>query len=764
MRTIKILSIITLLFTSMSIGQNASLIGEITDAESGNGIGSVNIIINNNRYGTSSDNKGNYFFDNIQPGSYEIVFSHIGYKSEKIFIKLEAEEKEVINIKLIPTPINLGEAIVTSTLYEKLIKETPIPIETISKKEINNKNYTNIAEALQNEPGLSIRKDGIWATEATIRGMSQNNIVTIIDGARIETSTNLAAGMSLIDINDIERIEVIKSGASSIYGSGAMGGVVNIISKYQSYSDKFIISGSLSSGFNSVNDGRIGTLTLFANSKAWRIKLNSSYRDAKDTQIPSGRLPNSSFRDNNISASIGLKPFSNQELILNIQSFNALDVGITGGATFPESASAKYLKANRKLYSAEYKINNISERFLSLSAKAFHQKIFRDVEVIPNPNTRLNPGADHKIYGANLNTRFLIKNNNYFVAGFDYWQREYNGYRYRHIIPQNRVIFEKPLPDAMFQSLGIYLHNDLILIPDKLNLMFGGRYDFIIVSNKDVDNPVYIETNGVRNDNPPKNPLASFASTKEENQSWSINVGTLYSVTNDINFTLNISRSFRAPNLEERYQFIELFGFTYLGNPSLKPEEGYFIDFGMQYRSDKFSARINTFFNSLNNLVVDEFNTVDSLFRKTNIGKANLYGFETAFEADIYNNFILYGNISYVRGKDVDLKSDLPQMPPLSSRFGIRTPVIYFASIDFSASVSADQNNVSTDEQKTPGYTLFDISINSKEFNIGSTKTSLHLGVQNIFNKSYRNHLSTYRGILVEEPGRNIFARLNIGW
>ncbi len=754
-----------LLILSFSINaQNSLLYGTVKDAKTGTELSGVNIIVDNNRFGTSSDSKGNYFFENIPAGNYEIVFSHIGYKNVKYLISLSPGIKEIFDVQLEPTPINLGEALVTSTLYDKLIKETPIPIETISKKELDKKNYTGIADALQNEPGLSIRKDGIWGSETTIRGMSQNNVVTIIDGSRIETSTNLAAGMSLIDINDIERIEVIKSGASSIYGSGAMGGAVNIITKSNSYSDKFIFSGTLASGFNSVNDGKLGTLSLFANSKNWKIKLTGSYRDAKNVKTPGGILPNSNFKDNNLSALLGFKPFNNHELNVNFQLFRASDVGISGGSTFPQNASAKYLTANRELYSVDYKIENISKSILSLSVKGFHQKIFREVEVIPNPNARLNPGANHFIYGGQFKMRLLINDLNYLVTGFDYWEREYNGYRYRYVIPMNRIIYEKPLPDAKFKSYGFFLHNDVVLIPEKLNLLIGGRYDFINVSNDAVDNPIYIETNGERNNNPPKNPLASFTNANVDNQSWSVNIGTLYSLIPELNFTLNLSRSFRAPNLEERFQFIELFGFTYLGNPDLEPEEGYFFDFGTQLRKNNISARANIFFNSLSNLVTDEFDYTDSLFRKVNVGNANLYGLEFAFEVDFINNFVLYGNASYVMGKDLDLNTNLPQIPPFNAIIGLRTPLLYFMNIDFTAYMVSDQNKVAPGESLTPGYAKFDLIFNSKQFSIGLLNASINIGIENVFDKSYRNHLSTYRGIIVEEPGRNFYARLNITW
>ena len=71
--------------------------------------------------------------------------------------------------------------------------------------------------------------DGPWATSINIRGLSENRLVILVDGHRVETATDLTASFSMIDVNDIERAEVIKGAQSSLYGTGAMGGIVNII-------------------------------------------------------------------------------------------------------------------------------------------------------------------------------------------------------------------------------------------------------------------------------------------------------------------------------------------------------------------------------------------------------------------------------------------------------------------------------------------------------------------------------------------------------
>ncbi|MCK7522972.1 MAG: TonB-dependent receptor plug domain-containing protein [Ignavibacteriales bacterium] len=121
----------------------------------------------------------------------------------------------------------------------------------------------------------------MWGTDINIRGLSRQNVVTLVDGNRVETAANHAAGLSLIDMFDIQRIEVIKGGVSSLYGTGATGGVVNVMTKSPSYTDDLYLSGTLSSGYNSVNEGGIGNLSLTAASNKAFVKVSGSLRSAR---------------------------------------------------------------------------------------------------------------------------------------------------------------------------------------------------------------------------------------------------------------------------------------------------------------------------------------------------------------------------------------------------------------------------------------------------------------------------------------------------
>jgi hemoglobin/transferrin/lactoferrin receptor protein len=487
-------------------------------------------------------------------------------------------------------------------------------------------------------------------------------------------------------------------------------------------------------------------------------------RYADDTETPEGTLENSQFKDNNISASVGVRPFVNHELKVDYQRFSATDVGIPGGNPFPATAKATYPTELREMYSAKYEVKNLLPSLMNVSAKYFHQLIERRVEIIPNANAVTNTGADHIIDGFQFQTDWYLSSTNRLIAGVDYWQREYEGSRTRTIIPQNKIIVDSPVPNSTYKSLGIFAQDEILLMQDRLNITVGGRYDFINVSNEATSNPNYIIVNGNRNDNPPVIPEASYAATEDDDKSWSANIGLLYKVLKDVDLSLNLARAFRSPTLEERYQYIDLGGTVYLGNPNLEPEKSYSIDFGVRYWGELFSLKANAFYNTFDDLVADQYDQTDSLFRSQNIGEAELYGFELSAEVNPYRDLVTYFTAAYVRGKDTGKDENLSEIPPLNGYIGIKSPVSDLFNFDLNAKYATEQNDVALGEPTTPGYVTMNFYLNSFPIKLGLVDLQLFAGVENILDKAYRNHLSTYRGLIALEPGRNIFAKIKLSW
>ena len=750
------LLLISFLLTQLNFGQNNRIFGVVSGEDPiNNGVVKIMELDIN----TFTNQGGEYLFSNIPDGNYTIIFSYLGYKEKTEKINIKSGQSYQLNVTLNKRIIQIGEIQVTSSRSEQIVKEVSLPIEYISESQIDKNSTNTISDLLNKESGLSVVKDGPWATTVNIRGLGKQNIVYLIDGNRIETSTNIAAGLSLMDLNDIESVEVVKSGLSSLYGTGATGGVINIKTKDAEFNDKIYLSSQLINSYNTVNSGFSNYLNIRTGSTNWSAKLNGSFRKADDTETPEGKLENSSFRDESLNASIKYTPINDLVINFDYQKFAGYDVGIPGGDPFPKNALAKYKYARRQLFDASVHYNNITKTLIKTKIKFYQQLISRSVELKPNPMVTANPMADHTTNGILLQTDWFISNTNYLVAGLDYWQRKYEGTRTVNNRARNVIAVDKPIPNSKFRSLGFFAKDEISLLENRLNISLSGRYDFINITNEKTNNPVSMIVNG-NQIQPPVNQFASYDAFDENNKSISGGVGAVYKFYNNLDFTFNFGYNFRSPSLEERYQFIDLGGIVYLGNPKLKPEEGIYFDTGIRIWKDNFTFRINGFLNSFSNLVIDDVFIPDSIYTKQNVGEARLYGFDSRIDFNFYDDYLIYANAAYVRGEDLTKNENLPEISPFNGLLGIIVPVADLLKIDLAASFSADQNNIGLGEKKTGGYIFYDATVMSNDINIGIVNFNVITGIQNIFDKKYREHLSTYRGINNLEPGRNIFVKL----
>ncbi|MCJ7552536.1 MAG: TonB-dependent receptor, partial [Ignavibacteriaceae bacterium] len=644
--------------------------------------------------------------------------------------------------------------------------------------------------------GISMISDGVWSTDLNIRGLSRNNIVTIIDGTRIETANDISARLSMIDLNDVDRIEVIKGAASSVYGTGATGGIVNIVSRQPSFNKNYLNSGSVSLGYNSVNNLRAISGNIFNSGYFWSSKISGSYRKADNIETPSGELKNSQFTDYSLSASMNIQPFNNHLLKFNYQLFKAEDVGIPGATPlFPDNADVRYPKEKRELFSAGYEIQNISSVFSKVLVRYSHQFILRDVENIPNivqniPGAgsflplrvsvlKITPTADHNSHNFLAQTNLIFARNNLLTLGIDYWSRSYNGERLKYQLIEtldstgttvvnaliNKVIAEKPLPDSKFQSVGFFAQDDYEMLKDKLKFSLGARVDKIIVSGQTTLNPLYEINNGIIDYSPPTQKVI-WEKTEVDDISYSSNLGLNFSATSNLDLTLSLGYSFRSPSLEERFQYIDLGSRVRIGDPNLKPEKGYSTDFGIRYYSSNLKIISSLFYNYITDIVVEKPGIFEERLAqiKTNIGEARLYGFDLLVNYNFYKDWLIYSTVSFVKGDDLSEDTNLPQIPPLNGTLGLKIFLANVIETELSSTIYAAQNDIAIGEIASPGYAVSNFSVNLKNIEFTPARLQIFAGVENIFNKSYRSHLSTTRGGMTIEPGRNFYIKLVTGW
>ncbi len=776
-----------LLFTGLIFSQDASLKGKIIDSNTDEAVQGAAVFISQN-YLVYSNISGEYQLNNIHDGLYTIKISRPGYKALSGQINITNGENKK-DFSLSASLIQFDEVIVSTDRNDKYLRNSPYSELLLAKNEVEKKPFQSLPDALKGEPGVALLRDGIWGTEISIRGLNRENVVTLIDGNRIATSTDVAARLSMVDMNDVQKIEIIKGASSAIYGSGAIGGIVNIITKSPEFYDNFSIGGNATAGYNSVNNMSAWSGSVYTGSAFWTSKFSGSYRKAGNTQTPAGELLNSQFEDYSFSGALNIKPIENNFLKLDYQLFKANDVGIPGASVFPASAEVRYPDEKRELFSAGYEIQNISNILYKLSVRYAYQSIERDVENIPHtvqnvPATlttpakrvsvlKITPDADHKNNNLQIQGNFLLDEGNNLVLGLDYWDRSYNGNRQKYqqvdvldnngniASTTNLITGEKPLPDSKYKSLGIFAQDDAELLKDKLSLSLGVRMDKINVTGETTLNPIYVITNGVINYTPPGQ-IVLWNQIDDNDISYSGNLGLKYSINTNLDVTLSLGLSFRSPSLEERFQYIDQGSYVRVGDPNLKPEKGKSADLGLRYYESDLRFVSSVFYNYFDDLVTEIPGTFEgrNAYIKTNIGNARMYGFDLSAEYNFYKEYVLHAFASYVKGDDLTANGDLPEIPPLNGSIGFKFGLFNKFEADLTSRIFAEQNKVAAGEMTTPGYAVFDFQLNTKRFNFSSLRMQIFAGVENIFDKNYRDHLSTTRGSITVEPGRNFYIKL----
>ena len=137
-----------------------------------------------------------------------------------------------------------------------------------------------------------------------------------------------------------------------------------------------------------------------------------------------------------------------------------------------------------------------------------------------------------------------------------------------------------------------------------------------------------------------------------------------------------------------------------------------------------------------------------------------MYGFDFKADYNVIDNLVLSAAVSYVRGEDTKAKTSLPQIPPFNARIGARYSFPKICSAELDWTLVAKQGKVAEGEVKTAGYGKLDFAVNSVNFRIiHGLWLQVFAGIDNITDNTYTNHLSTNRGSISIEPGRNFFAR-----
>ncbi len=227
-----LLMLINLGITHLSMTQQSTITGRIKSSE-GEFLSFANIAILGTSLGTSADENGLFTLANVPPGQYKVVASYVGYEANLKKVEISEDVFIVVDFTLLTSASSLDEVVVTGTLKEVNRLESPVPVEVYSPAFFRRNPTSNMFEALQNINGVrpQLNCQVCNTGDIHINGLEGPYTMVLIDGMPIVSSLGSVYGLSGIPTALVERIEIVKGPASSLYGSEAIGGLINIITK-----------------------------------------------------------------------------------------------------------------------------------------------------------------------------------------------------------------------------------------------------------------------------------------------------------------------------------------------------------------------------------------------------------------------------------------------------------------------------------------------------------------------------------------------------
>ncbi len=725
--------------------------GTIEDANTHEKITGVNVYIPELNKGTISDTNGKYQLEHIPQGFLKIQFSHIGYKTVVKTLNMY-NEKVVLNIALENTFIESEEVIVTaggiSTQHQNAIK-----IETYHLHGRDDISSGSLINDITSVPGVYAISKGSGVITPVIRGLSTTNLILVNNGVRMENFQFSENHPFLIDESTVDRIEIIKGPASLLYGSDAIGGVLNLISEKPAPTGK--IKGSILTTYNTNTAGINTGAGLKGTQKdiSWGLRGNiKSYTDFTDGNHTI--VPNSRYNTRTFSVFSGIhKHFGALRMFY---TYNQMDLGMTVPDVIDEITSNN--RRNEVWY------QNLDNHLFITKGKLFlnrwtietdfsYQKNHRKLNTVPaNEHYTAVDMSLHTI-GYQARTVFNISETTKYIVGYQgMFQKN------RNADTPSRV-----LPDYSLCDNSLYTLYQAT-ISKKLNMQSGIRFDM-----RNYDVPEQEKSAHSHEEPHEEDEDEHLERLTRQYGNISASGGVIYSINDDLMLRGNIAMAYRTPHISELTQD-GIHGTRYeTGDRSLKSQRNYETDISIHYHSEKLKYDLAVFYNFIEHYIflaptadtTEDGHTVYA-YRQEN---AVLYGLESGIEYYFLSWFSLKCTFSNVTGKQTSNRY-LPFIPQdkLSFSFKMKKKSWKFL-VDLYLFVQTDivfdQIHPSEFETKTAGFNLVNMG-SGFTIKSGKIKALVKIQINNLFDVRYIDHLSTLKGMGFYNMGRNISLHLGI--
>jgi len=352
----KLFYILVLLQLGIVKAQEFSITGKIVDTTNNEPIIGAVIRIQNLNKVSASGKSGNFKIIGLKKGDFFISVSFVGFETKEFKVSIPFNTDSLFTVFLRPSIVDMEGIVVTGTMTEKKLKETPVLTQVIYPENLKENGITNVTDALEHEvPGLdfNVEQTPLRPT-MTFQGMSSEFILILVDGERIAGEANGDVDYSMLNLNNVERIEVVKGASSALYGSNAIGGVINIISK------KPVLPLELNAfmRYSKYNELELGT-TISEKGDNFLSLTNLAYNQTDGYQLPDEGWTQQKFKNASIAQKFEF--YLSKKITFSANGRLYFEHFYDGLGILPDDVS-RDMSGNTKLF---YKINDSTNMQLS---------------------------------------------------------------------------------------------------------------------------------------------------------------------------------------------------------------------------------------------------------------------------------------------------------------------------------------------------------------------------------------------------------------
>ncbi len=694
---------------------NSALRGTITLTDGGKPIHNVLVTILQLKRTVSTDENGKYEFLDVPAGRYDVV-AHLDRVPDTVqSVSINAGNDAVLDFKIELTGVR-EEVTVTATGSEQAVSSSIQSVEVIGSVDLAKKNTASLGEALDGELGVAKRSFGPATARPVIRGFDGDRVLVLQDGNRIG-GLGFESGdhAEPVDVLTVERVEIVKGPATLLYGSSAIGGVVNTISGHDSAHPG--LNGYVT-GLGSTNGAQFGGSGGFEyGTDRWLVWGNGGGQRSGDYDTPIGHVQNSFSRESSAAAGFGYYP--EKGFFSFNYNFNKKRYGIPFD---PAEEDPEIVELNPRRHSFAFRGGfHDTGSFIDAGTFSVQYNNYKHAEI--------------ESLTGEIGTAF--KNNTFVYQGiFDQQKKDRLSGRFgfwglhRDFSASGEEALAPPTKQNAFAVFGLET-----LDFERVALQFGGRLE----TNR--YNPEATEARGVL----PKRNFTGFSGA----------VGIRVPTWDGGAFVANYSHSYRAPALEELYNNGPHPGNLAfeIGDPNLNRERGDGLDFGIRHSSKRVRGDANGYFYHIKDFVflaptgeVDEESGL--IIAEYLQGTTRYAGVETRLDVALHPKVWLNLGADYVNAELTSTNTPLPRIPPLRGRVGLElrykglllNPEFFMAN---------HQDRVFVTETATAGYGVFGISGSY----LIARQHAAHIISFNAFNLGdtlYRNHLSFIKNFAPE--------------